>query len=530
MASVSRLRPGRLALALCCTLLITPACGSEDDTPREGRRAASGDLDAGRADGGASTPDQEPPGSRAAEGLGAATAPSADAGGPASSVSGPTPPGPPAKGDGPARGATKASPGVAISAAPSPAASSAAAPPPGGQARGSAPQADTAAPGSVPSPGPGGPPPGAPAGKKSELVFGSFGIENGVLAAVSGPVAPALRAWVSDVNARGGIAGHPVRVIMADSGGDPARSQSIVRQMVEKDRVVALLNPYTIGELDPVMPYLEGKGIPVIGQMGGDPGADYSVMSFNPVQGADKGLGWELVFDVVKQTDKRRAAIMYCREATICQNQRKRVAANLPYEGLTLVYEAQVSLAQPDYTAEALGAHRAGADVILLFLDINSIARFAKSAGRQGYRPVLATAHQAAIDYALPYAKDLDGLLVGGRVPPYDGPALADYRAALARYQPGAVKGDMGAGAWVVGKFVEKVGAGLDDDPTSAEVIEALYAVKGETLGGLLPGVTFPRDKDRSNVNLCAIPAKFTGGKFVPHDPGATFVCAPGQS
>jgi branched-chain amino acid transport system substrate-binding protein len=368
-------------------------------------------------------------------------------------------------------------------------------------------------------PGPGDP--------KSEIVFGSFGIENGVLAAVTGPVAPAIRAWVGDVNARGGLNGHPVRVVMSDSGGDPARSQAIARQMVEKDKVVALINPYTIGELDPVMPYLEGKDIPVIGQLGGDAKADYSVMMFNPLQGADKGLGWELVFDVVKQSDKRKAAILYCREATICQNQRERVADILPYDGLELVYEAQVSLAQPDYTAEALGAKRAGADVVLLFMDINSIARFGKSAGRQGYKPVLATAHQVAIDYALPYADDLDGMLLGGRVPPYDGPALADYRKAIAKYQPKAVKGDMGAGAWVVGKLLERIAPAFDADPSSPEIIDALYGLKTETLGGLLPGVTFPRDKDRSNVNLCAIPTRFTGGKFVPHDAAASFVCAP---
>jgi branched-chain amino acid transport system substrate-binding protein len=359
------------------------------------------------------------------------------------------------------------------------------------------------------------------------MVFGSFGIENGVLAAVTGPVAPAIRAWVGDVNARGGLNGHPVRVVMVDSGGDPARSQAIARQMVEKDKVVALLNPYSIGELDPVMPYLESKGIPVIGQLGGDAKADYSLMMFNPLQGADKGLGWELVFDVVKQTDKRKAAILYCREATICQNQRERVAGILPYDGLELVYEAQVSLAQPDFTAEALGAQRAGADVVLLFMDINSIARFGKSAGRQGYKPVLATAHQVAIDYALPYAGDLDGMLLGGRVPPYDGPALADYRKAIAKYQPKAVKGDMGAGAWVSAKLLERISPAFDADPSSAEIIEALYSLKGETLGGLLPGVTFPRGSDRSNVNLCAIPTRFTGGKFVPHDAQASFVCAP---
>ena len=33
----------------------------------------------------------------------------------------------------------------------------------------------------------------------------------------------------------------------------------------------------------------------------------------------------------------------------------------------------------------------------------------------------------------------------------------------------------------------------LDDDPSAAEITEAMYAWRNETLGGLLPGITFPR-------------------------------------
>ena len=42
------------------------------------------------------------------------------------------------------------------------------------------------------------------------------------------------------------------------------------------------------------------------------------------------------------------------------------------------------------------------------------------------------------------------------------------------------------------------------------------------------PPITFPRAKDRSEVNLCVIPVTFKGGKFVTKDPAESFVCAPG--
>ena len=111
--------------------------------------------------------------------------------------------------------------------------------------------------------------------RKSEILFGSFGVEAGVLGVISGPAPPAIRAWTADVNSRGGLGGHPVRVIMVDDGGDPARAQAGVRQMVEKDHVIGFLYPYAIGTLVPVLPYLEEKGIPVLGQMGAETLADF---------------------------------------------------------------------------------------------------------------------------------------------------------------------------------------------------------------------------------------------------------------
>jgi len=375
---------------------------------------------------------------------------------------------------------------------------------------------------------PAGPAAPAPRRQKSEIVFGSFGVESGVLTAITAGAAPGIRAWVGDVNSRGGLGGHPVRIIFAEDGGDPGRAQAIVRQMVEQDHIMALFFPYGVGTIDPVLPYLESVGIPVYGgQLGADFKADYSPMVFNLFTGADKALAWELILNVTTQSDRRNAAVLYCREALICQHQRDKIKEYLPYDGMRIVYEAQVTLASPDYTAEALSAQRAGADVVLAFLDINSIARFVKSAQRQGYQPVVSTAHQVQSDLALPVAKDLEGLLASSVTAPYDSPQMADYRMALARYQPRAVKSTYGAAAYTAGRLLEsRIAPSLDDDPTSAEFIEALYSLRNETFGGLLPGVTFPRDKDRSQVNMCAIPVRLTSGRWIPSS--ASFACTPG--
>jgi branched-chain amino acid transport system substrate-binding protein len=173
----------------------------------------------------------------------------------------------------------------------------------------------------TPTPGSGGP--------KSEILLGSFGAESGILGAVSGPAPPALRAWSAYINAKGGINGHPVRVILGDDNADPARTLAIVRQMVERDHVIAFLNDYSF-TLAAATKYLEDKQIPVIGTIGGDVAGDHSPMVFHPLVGPDKGQAWGFLLTVATQTDKKKLGILYCREAATCAVQMNSFKKLLP--------------------------------------------------------------------------------------------------------------------------------------------------------------------------------------------------------
>ena len=145
--------------------------------------------------------------------------------------------------------------------------------------------------------------PGTPAaGAKSEILLGSFGAASGILGAVTGTVPPAIRAWASSINAKGGLAGHPVRVILADDAGDPARTQAIVRQMVEQSHVVAFFAHYSF-TLTGMEKYLESKGVPLIGGTGGDTAEDHSKVIYQPLMGAADGGAWGFLLAIAAQTD-----------------------------------------------------------------------------------------------------------------------------------------------------------------------------------------------------------------------------------
>jgi branched-chain amino acid transport system substrate-binding protein len=366
-------------------------------------------------------------------------------------------------------------------------------------------------------------------GKKSEILFGTFGVEAGVLGAVTGPAPPAIRAWTSYINAKGGLNGHPVRVIFGDDGGDPGRAQAIVRQMVEQDHVIAFFYDYSISTLPAVKEYLEKRQIPIIGTIGGDTTSDHSPMMFNPLLGPDTGQAWSYINNVATNTDKKNLGVIYCREATTCSAQVASFKKFLPYKGEHIVYQAQSSLAQPDYTAEMLGARNAGADVILALMDSASVIRMAQSAHRQNYRPVFVGTYNLYQDLIIAGGKELAGLSLNSRSVPWDtSPLQKDYRDAIARYQPGAHVGDVGAAVFIVGKLLaEKIAPFLGEPATTAQLIQGLYSLHNEKLGGLLPGITFNKG-EHINVNQCMVPILFDGAKFHAHDAAESFVCAPG--
>ena len=337
------------------------------------------------------------------------------------------------------------------------------------------------------------------------------------------------KAWVADVNARGGLNGHAVRLIMADDGGNPSQSLALAKRMVEQDKVQAFYMVHAPTTLQAVTPYLEEKKIPAIGSCTCNPVADDSPMNFTPQTGATVGLAWEQLAPLLTYSDKHKVALFYCREVSVCASTEAGMSRLAPQLGLEVVYRAQVSLAQPDYTAEVIQARNAGAEAIVPVVDNSTVIRILRSAHRQGYQPLVSVQRATYDERFLKFGgTEIEGVMTASSTVPWNtSPKLADFRAAMDRYQPGAPKSAVASDAWVTGKLLELMARGFPDNPTTQTFLDALYALRGETLGGLLPPITFARDRGHGATNQCSIPVRVENGRFVGSSEDK-FVCAPG--
>ena len=88
----------------------------------------------------------------------------------------------------------------------------------------------------------------APAIAKETIKVGAILSVTGPAANLGGPEARTLQMLVDDANRKGGIAGHPIELLLKDSGGSPEKAISFAKKLIEEDKVFAILGPSTSGE------------------------------------------------------------------------------------------------------------------------------------------------------------------------------------------------------------------------------------------------------------------------------------------
>jgi branched-chain amino acid transport system substrate-binding protein len=86
-------------------------------------------------------------------------------------------------------------------------------------------------------------------------------IKVGALLAVTGPAsflgapeARTLEMLVDDLNAKGGLAGRKIQLIVKDTGASPEKAISFAKQLIEEEQVFAIIGPATSGETMAVKP------------------------------------------------------------------------------------------------------------------------------------------------------------------------------------------------------------------------------------------------------------------------------------
>jgi branched-chain amino acid transport system substrate-binding protein len=86
-------------------------------------------------------------------------------------------------------------------------------------------------------------------------VMAAGSIKVGAILSVTGPAsflgapeAKTLEMLVADINAKGGVNGTKIELVVKDSGGSPEKAVSFAKQLIDEEKVFAIIGPSTSGE------------------------------------------------------------------------------------------------------------------------------------------------------------------------------------------------------------------------------------------------------------------------------------------
>ncbi|MBA4863794.1 ABC transporter substrate-binding protein [Streptomyces sp. PSKA54] len=349
------------------------------------------------------------------------------------------------------------------------------------------------------------------------IVIGSVGTYSGPggVAFAQGP--RALQAWAAATNAKGGINGRRVQVIVMDDGADAAKGRSHVQELVEERNAVAIVASFTTTHtLAAWKSYVEKKKVPVVGGDCSTTLWSNSPMMFSQCPASATAMDG-LVNIGAKYGKGKKIGGLICTESDACSHAGNHVFGDgraAERFGLDPVYQAKISITQPDYTAECIQARNAGVELLMVTGDPNTVARVASSCRRQNFTPqFLQPGATVAADSAA--KPGLSNVLASMPVFPFAGTsssAISEFNAAWKKYGGGKAAGPAAAQGWASAKVFEKAARGAGDI-SRAGLAKELYTFRGERFGGLTVPLGYVAGKGTTD-SKCTFYMRGSGGKW----------------
>ena len=373
-------------------------------------------------------------------------------------------------------------------------------------------------------------PAGAATPSGSPVVIGDLCSCTGPEASTISQTTDVVKAWGSWVNTHGGLAGHPVQIIVRDDNYNPGQAVTAAQTFVNQDHVVAILDN---SDEDPSWgPIVQQAGIPVLGGQETDSG--WKNPDFYPPGGTFNYTSSDGAI-VAKRAGIKTEAALYCVEVSICQESVDSGESVLNHYGIRYVYKAGIGFAAPSYTAQCLAAKQAGAQSMTVGDASAVVVKVVQDCAAQGYKPVqLSSDGTVAISWlSVPaFNGNID---TQSNIPWFvHNSATKTMYAALAKYAP-QVPGGPNADEAIVQSWADAalLQEAIKTNPpsngasvTSAEIKRGLYTLpQGDDLGGLAPSALHFVQGQPAN-NSCFDVMGIKNAKFVILNGGKP-ICAP---
>ena len=333
--------------------------------------------------------------------------------------------------------------------------------------------------------------------------------------------------WQTYVNAHGGIAGHPVQVIVEDDADNAAKALQAAQDLIENKHAIAIGDSSLSNAA--FEKYVDSAKVPVISLNQGDASVQYFTDANFFTNEATVPAGIWAQSKLAKLSGATKYGFLYCSEDPNCASAVPLTKADTASNGIQLAYQASFSASSPNFTAQCLAAQQAGVQALFVAGASQSAnQRVLDNCASQHYLP---TAIAAVGTLGSAVAKDPQVPVqwgYTGTLPWFvQNASTATFDQVMGSYLTKAISPPLVMGTWTGLQLFAAAAKNVSATPTAQDIYDGLYALNGETLGGLTAPLTFK--KGQPNQDNCFFVYEVKNGTYSTPQ-GTSPVCAVGAA
>jgi ABC-type branched-subunit amino acid transport system substrate-binding protein len=341
----------------------------------------------------------------------------------------------------------------------------------------------------------------------AEIRIGMVNVQSGPASGLGKGMREGAEAVFKEVNAKGGVHGRKINLVVADDGYEPDKAVDETLKMIEKEKVFSLFGYVGTPTSNAVLPIVKEMDVPLVGAFTGamtlrapvtkqvfnlrasyDDEAETLVAHF-----LDKGAKTVAVF---YQEDGFGQAVLSGTEKAL-KKRGMAIAAKGTFQRNTLAIKTGLA-----------AMLEAKPDAIVMVGTYAPLAAFIKEARTSGLKSQLATVSFVGTDNLVAeVGKDGDGVLISQVVPfPEDDgvPAAKECRELLSRHA-NAKLGFVNFEGCITAQLMVSALDRLGKEPTRAGLISAMDGMKGVSVGGLTMNLSADNHQALNQVFLTQI-------------------------
>lgn len=322
------------------------------------------------------------------------------------------------------------------------------------------------------------------------------------------------QALIAKVNEEGGINGRQLKLLVQDDKYDPKQAVAGARYFASQAPVFGLWGNIGGATTLAALPVYEQANLPLLFPLA------FTSKLYDYPSGYQLTTSFLDTYEMFSNylaeqpgfTEDHKFGIMYQNDGTSVEyvdgfkQGATELAMAVPFERTANSYRAQLQRMQA-----------AGITDVLMVGNVAAIAIALKEANATQFKPQW----WGTLVGTSPDTFKLAGKLAEGMItvnpyvsPDSDEPGAAEFRDAMAKYQPNATQSNYALNSWVGGLIIIDALERAGEDLTRESFLEALNDTKELDMGGLMTPVTI--SADRRIASVCNILLEAKGGTFVP--------------